>query len=338
VLTSQNEEVVAIRLPRTYDPALLQRDLEAVEGVQRASQPGPYHAGEWTGIALHSMGGRQSVFPGAPGLEKYHDTEIVKHTPYFKKVLDELECPKEVARLLYLPPGGHIKEHYDFHTNFQYGLIRLHIPIVTHPDVHFSIGGQRVQWKEGELWYGDFSMNHWVKNESSITRVHMVMDVQINDFVLSLFPEDYIERRKAEGISLTRGAMSATETDLRRFLCDFQVPGEFMPLFTIGKEMMTLMKGARAGIRLIDGTLQVLLDNEPAFALERVGENTFGLVGVPAGVTLEILEMDRKIQEVRLNLKGLPKDLYFARLGRKRGSAVSDRSISLPLLGAEVAA
>ena len=41
----------AIRLPRNYD------DLESLCEVRRAAQPGPYHKGEWTGIALHSMGG-----------------------------------------------------------------------------------------------------------------------------------------------------------------------------------------------------------------------------------------------------------------------------------------
>jgi len=79
-------------------------------------------------------------------------------------------------------------------------LLRLHLPILTHPDVAFTIEGQRMNWKAGELWYGDFSRVHSVKNDSQIVRVHMVIDVQINDFVLSLFPEDFIARRRAEGI------------------------------------------------------------------------------------------------------------------------------------------
>jgi hypothetical protein len=49
-------DLVAVRLPRTYDVKLLQRDLETLEEVQRAPQPGPYHKGEWIGIALYSMG------------------------------------------------------------------------------------------------------------------------------------------------------------------------------------------------------------------------------------------------------------------------------------------
>ena len=59
--------LMAVQLPRAYDVELLQRDLQTLRDVPRAPQPGPYHKGDWTGIALHSMGGRQSVFPSAPG-------------------------------------------------------------------------------------------------------------------------------------------------------------------------------------------------------------------------------------------------------------------------------
>jgi quercetin dioxygenase-like cupin family protein len=323
------ETVVTIRLPRTYDVGLLQRDLEALKSIERAAQPGPYHAGEWKGIALYSMGGKQTAMPSAAGMDTYRQTEALEHAPYMKEILDELASPKEVVRILFLPPGGHIKEHYDYHTNFQYGLIRLHVPIVTHPDVSFVIDNQRMAWNEGELWYGDFSKVHWVKNDSQVTRVHLVIDTQINDFILNLFPADYVERRRAEGISISRQTMAASEADQRRFLCNFQIPGEYLPMFTIGKKLATLAKGARAGVRLIDGELVVLLDNEPAFRLNRVSDDAFSISGLPAGVTLQFREKDNRIGEVILHLKGLPKDLYSARLGFLRGPMLPDRSVTL---------
>src|SRR5262249_33508631 len=150
------------------------------------------------------------------------------------------------VRILFLPPGGHIKDHFDFHTNFQFGLLRLHIPIITHPDVHFIIDGERVTWAAGELWYGDFSKVHSVKNDSPLVRTHMVIDVQVNEFLLSLFPEDFVARRRSEGISLTRESMPASESELRRFICDFRIPGALMPMFVIGKPLPTLAKGATA--------------------------------------------------------------------------------------------
>jgi len=325
------QDSVAVRLPRTYDVELMQRDLQALQEVRRAAQPGPYHKGEWTGIALYSMGGKQSVFPSAAGTDHYQETEELQRAPYLRQILSELKCPKEVVRILFLPPEGHIKDHFDFHTSFQFGLLRLHIPIVTHPDVVFTIDGQRMNWNAGELWYGDFSKIHSVKNNSQIVRVHMVIDVQINDFVLSLFPEDFVERRRAEGISITTEPLPASEAELRRFACDFRIPGEFMPMFVIGKPLASLAKGADASVRLIDRQLTVLIDNAPAFRLERLADETFGISGLPPGMKLEIKRENQVVREVVLHMKGLPKDLYSARLGIFRGPLMPEQSVSLPV-------
>jgi hypothetical protein len=324
-------DAVSVRLPLHYDVALLQRDLHALREIQRAPQPGPYHKGEWTGIALHSMGGKQSVFPSAAGTDQYQETVELQRAPYYKQILNDLKCPKEVVRILFLPPGGHIKDHFDFHTSFQFGLLRFHIPIVTHPDVVFMIDGQRVFWNPGELWFGDFSKVHSVKNNSPIVRVHMVIDVQINDFILSLFPEDFIERRRAEGISITREPMPASDSELRRFACDFRIPGEFMPMFVIGKPLTSLAKGAHAAVRLIDGKLTVLIDHAPAFHLKRISDEIFGISGLPSGMTLQLRRENHVVRDVVLHMKGLPKDLYSARLGIFRGPAMGEQRISLPV-------
>jgi Aspartyl/Asparaginyl beta-hydroxylase len=326
------QEPVTIRLPRTYDVDLLLRDLQVLRDVKAAPQPGPYHQGEWKGIALHATGGKDSVFPSAPGMSGYQETENLRQTPYFKWILDDLKCPKEVVRILFLPPGGHIKDHFDFHTNFQFGLLRLHIPIITHPDVAFVIDGQRVTWAAGELWYGDFSKVHSVKNDSLLVRTHMVIDVQINDFVLSLFPEDFIARRREEGISMTREPMEASEVELRRFTCDFKIPGELMPMFVIGKSLSTLTRGAVAAVRIIDGRLTVLINNEPAFTLERVLDDTFTIAGLPPGITLQFKEENHSVRQVVLDMKGLPKDLYSARLGILTGASIRERQVSLPVV------
>jgi len=329
---SNAQDAVSVRLPRTYDVERLREDLQTLRDVQGAPQPGPYHQGEWTGIALHSMGGKDSVFPSAAGMDRYQETENLKRAPYFKYVLEDLKCPKEVVRILFLPPGGHIKDHFDFHTSFQFGLLRLHIPIITHPDVVFMIGGQRVIWNAGELWYGDFSKVHSVKNDSPVVRVHMVIDIQINDFVLNLFPEDYIAQRRAEGISVTREPMPASEAELRRFACDFRIPGEVMPMFIIGKPLATLAKGTVASVRLIDGKLAVLFANQPAFHLDRISSDTFGISGLPPGMTLQFKEESNVVREVILNMKGLPKDLYAARLGKFQGPSLDERRVSLPVI------
>ena len=325
-------EPVAIRLPRKYDVDRLVADLDALRGIAQAAQPGPYHDGEWTGLALHSMGGKQSADPSAAGVGTYQPTEALARAPYFSQILDELECPKEVVRILTLPPGGHIKEHFDYHTSFQYGMLRLHIPIVTDPGVEFVIGGERVDFEAGELWYGDFSKVHSVENKSAVTRVHLVIDVQINDFVLGLFPDDFVARRRAEGIAITRQPMSPSDAELRRYTCDVRIPGEIMPLFVLGKKLQALIKGTPASIRVVDGVLTVLFDDEPAFVLLQMYDDVFGVAGLPPGITFEFIEDGGRVQQVDVHLKGLPKDLYLARLGYYKGPAIPDRTIALAVV------
>src|SRR5262249_38667979 len=146
----------------------------------------------------------------------------------------------------------------------------------------------------------------------------------------SLFPPDFIERRRAEGIAMCREPLSASEAELRRYTCDFQLPGELMPIFTIGRTLFDLSRGARASVRLIDGALVTLLDGEPAFRLDKIaGEDLFAVAGLPPGITIRF-RTDGRVREVIVNLKGLPKDLYFARLGKARGDIVADRTIALP--------
>jgi len=75
--------------------------------------------------------------------------------------------------------------------------------------------------------------------------------------------------------------MPASESELRRFTCDFLIPGELMPMFVIGKPLASLINGAMAAVRVIDGKPRVLINNEPAFRLERFWNNTFSMSGFP---------------------------------------------------------
>jgi len=165
-----------------------------------------------------------------------------------------------------------------------------------------------------------------------------VMDVQINDFVLGLFPADFVERRRAEGIAMTSQPIDTGAADLRRFTCDFRIPGEVLPMFVIGKPLATLAMGAAASVRLIDGNLTVLIDNTPSFRLERISDDRFSIVGLPPGITLQFHEQEHVVREVVLDLKGLPKDLFSARLGMYRGPAIEHRQVKLPVTSAGIPA
>jgi quercetin dioxygenase-like cupin family protein len=56
---------------------------------------------------------------------------------------------------------------------------RIHIPIVTHPDIIFSVGGEIKNMEEGEMWTIDNSVIHSVDNPTEIDRVHLIIDYKL---------------------------------------------------------------------------------------------------------------------------------------------------------------
>ena len=116
------------------------------------------------------------------------------------EVLESLAAPKRSVRVLSLAPGARVFEHHDPDSSIDRETARLHVPIVTHPDVDFVIGGRRVQMNAGELWYGDFSFPHKLCNRSRIERVHLVIDVEVSDAIRALFPPGYVESTRLRRI------------------------------------------------------------------------------------------------------------------------------------------
>ena len=183
---------IQVRLDGSYDIKKLQLDLaNAEQKYSSLPQSGPYHDGSWTGIALRNANGDYKtsvVFGGG----SYSDTEVLTSCPYFKEIINNFPFTIGCARLLFVPAGKKIGEHTDTGLNWESGAIRIHIPIVTNEKVKFYIKDEQLHWKEGELWYGDFSLPHKLHNQSDITRVHLVLDCLVDEAFLALFPAETV--------------------------------------------------------------------------------------------------------------------------------------------------
>lgn len=228
----------AIRLNQTYDVERLVQDLNtAVEHFQTASQQGPYHDGSWKGIALRSIDGDYRN-TGAISSGTSKDTEVLDKCPYFKEILHSFKFPMGVARLLFLPPGKKIGEHHDKGFGWHMGMLRLHIPIITHPDVIFMIGGERCQWKPGEFWFGDFYQPHWLHNQSDITRVHLVIDCFVDEELLTYFPQNSLDEVVAQTntpIFVNQRAAKMAEQELSAYQGYFKLPKKLSPIPLYGR-------------------------------------------------------------------------------------------------------
>lgn len=165
-----------IKFSRSYHTEKLQAELTEV-----LKEEWPLHFntkdfnGDWRSISLRSASGQSNdIYAHPDGI--YQDTAILGLMPYVREILDSWECEKEAVRLLSLAPGSLIKPHKDQGCNYADGQFRIHIPIVTNPDVYFTIEDEKLHLAPGECWYMNFSATHSIVNAGTTSRVHLIID------------------------------------------------------------------------------------------------------------------------------------------------------------------
>lgn len=184
----------AFNLPTTFDVERLQADLARVEAADWVPHFNrAYYEGDWSAVALRSIGGLPRRINPAPEATDFRDTPHMARFPYFQEVLTAFPMPLRTVRLLRLAAGSSILEHTDVDLGYEDGMVRFHIPIVTSPLVEFHLGGQRIDMLEGEAWYMDFNQPHSVRNRADIDRVHLVIDGFVNDWVHQVFAEAAVQ-------------------------------------------------------------------------------------------------------------------------------------------------
>jgi hypothetical protein len=163
------------RLPVAVDLPLLLQALAAVdEGMWQGHFNNAYYAGDWSGVALISAA--DALTELSPGRGK-----PLLRAPWLRDVrwqqgLRDLPLEIVSARLLRLGPGGQIHEHRDYDLGEPDADLRLHIPLVSAPQVDFLLDGQRMPMAAGECWFLDLSRPHRVDNRGTRARIHLVLD------------------------------------------------------------------------------------------------------------------------------------------------------------------
>lgn len=82
------------------------------------------------------------------------------------------------ANLVRMQAGGEITEHTDNNFSLVHSH-RIHIAIMTNDDVWFSVGKERINIPEGEIYEINNRRVHSVRNEGSTDRIHLIMDYVI---------------------------------------------------------------------------------------------------------------------------------------------------------------
>ena len=179
----------SLKLPFHFDPGHLTADLSVIapdEWVPHFNKS--IYEGDWSGVALRSIGGKaMQLYPDPTATERFADTETLGRCPYYREVLAAFQCPLTSARLLRLRAGSSIAEHRDYRLGYEDGEVRLHVPIVTDPEVAFFLNGERVPMAADECWYLNVNLPHRVANRSRIDRIHLVIDCVVNEWLTALF-------------------------------------------------------------------------------------------------------------------------------------------------------
>ncbi len=176
-----------LRLPFKFDAARLAQDYQ----ILRSANWLPHynnqaHEGAWNCLPLRSAGGHDAHIM-AEASEIFADTHWLQHCPYFIEVLSQFKCEKLAVRLMSLAAGARIRPHRDLGGGLEDGIARLHIPIITCPDIIFIIDGITVHFAQAECWYMNANCEHAVINPSALEQIHLVVDCVPNTWLTEVF-------------------------------------------------------------------------------------------------------------------------------------------------------
>jgi mannose-6-phosphate isomerase-like protein (cupin superfamily) len=191
-----------VHLKKHFDAIKMQEEVSALEeSFWKPHYNEKQYEGEWTTLPLRSINGniQNSVSIQSSSLQHnmaYRDTILLKDCFYLQSVINFFLCEKMAVRLMKLNPGAVIKEHADLEMSFEEGEARFHIPIITNDKVDFFIEEEKIPMKEGDCWYLNLSLKHRVNNFGKTSRIHLVIDCKVNDWLKALLFEDGQARRE----------------------------------------------------------------------------------------------------------------------------------------------
>jgi len=157
------------RLPLRFDAERLAAEVRQLPAEAWVPHPQNFEGNDYVPLVTPS-GAITNEFAGPMAATRFPDS-----SRYMPVVMVRIGCVWGGARLMGLVAGASVPPHVD--TNYYWRThIRVHIPIVTNPDVSFSCGDATVRMAPGECWVFDTFRQHQVHNRGTEKRVHLVAD------------------------------------------------------------------------------------------------------------------------------------------------------------------
>ncbi len=157
------------RLPIRVDVDRLRDEVRALPASAWDGHPSDF-AGNSVARLITVGGGENDEVSGAMA-----PTPHLLASPYIRQVLASFGVVWSRSRLMRLAPGTGVPEHADINYHW-FNRVRVHIPVITRPEVRFHCGDQSVHMAAGEAWIFDNWRRHRVENPAPHERIHLVAD------------------------------------------------------------------------------------------------------------------------------------------------------------------
>ncbi|QXQ05104.1 aspartyl/asparaginyl beta-hydroxylase domain-containing protein [Sphingosinicellaceae bacterium] len=158
-----------LRLPIAFDVEAMAAEVRALPAAAWVPHPSALPGN--AAVRLVTTNGQMSDATAAPMAPTAH----LRACPYITEVMAAIGAVWGRSRLMRLAPGAVVPPHIDTHFYWRTH-VRLHVPIITTPDVLFTCAGETVHMAAGECWVFDTFSSHRVRNGGASARVHLVLD------------------------------------------------------------------------------------------------------------------------------------------------------------------
>lgn len=201
------------RLPLRFDVERLRAEVEALPADVWSRHPSE-HEGN-TAARLITVGGAQNDRVGG----EMRPTPALLASPYLQQVLASFGTVWSRSRLMRITAGGSVPRHSDMNYHW-YHRVRVHVPVVTRPEVRFHCGDENVHMAAGEAWIFDNWRPHQVLNPASEARIHLVADTTGTSAfwrMISQGQADHFEQPLADARFIAFDPAARTELLFERF-------------------------------------------------------------------------------------------------------------------------
>ncbi len=170
------------KLPLSFD---LERLRQEAASLSESFCPHPQGFQGSDSVPLVTPGGRTGddglIGPMGP-------TQALLGCPYLLQIMESLQTTIGRARIMRLADKSEVPLHRD--TSYYWlRRMRLHIPIVTDPNIIFSCADEKVHMAAGECWTLNNATLHGVSNPSNVVRQHLVIDTDGSDVIWNLLKD-----------------------------------------------------------------------------------------------------------------------------------------------------